>query len=373
MTSRIGGSRFDSGTQWNPSALAAPPPASGAVLRLGSSGPAVIELQKKLNGLGENLPINGTFGPRTQEAVRRLQLAQGIRPANGLVGPETDAALSRPRAGAGMFQASSFEAARPRTRAPVALSVPEPPAAPGRTSGAAPNASAGSLDDLQLRVFERDTRWKSLYQGPHFGDPSATGAPFHERVSQRYFVAGGNSLFSRKSSIYTETHVVANATAENLVSELSKQTFWSGGRVENWKEHPDGTRTYVLKPAGQPGGLKLVEVHERMYPPLRLADGSWVLRVDMSPAEGSAAGRAYFLVKPRPGGGCDVYGRFADVDENSALFSPEDFARNHLLGERGRLSEGGLMNRLLRLPDGTGIGPAVQRAEAATARQSRSR
>jgi hypothetical protein len=373
MTSRIGGSQFDSGARWNRSAVAASPPASGAVLRLGSSGPAVTELQKKLNGLGENLPINGTFGPRTQEAVRRLQLAQGIRPANGIVGPETAAALGRPRAGVTMFQASSFEAAPPRTRAPVALSVPEPPAAPARTGGATPNASAGSLDDLQLRVFERDTRWKSLHEGPHFGDPSATGAPFHERVSQRYFVAGGNSLFTRKSSIYTETHVVANATAENLVSELSQQTFWSGGRVEDWKEHPDGTRTYVLKPAGQPGGLKLVEVHERMYPPLRLADGSWVLRVDMSPGEGSAAGRAYFLVKPRPGGGCDVYGRFADVDENSALFSPEDFARNHLLGERGRLSEGGLTNRLLRLPDGTGIGPAVQRAEAATARQSRSR
>ena len=135
------------------------------MLRLGSSGPAVTELQKKLNGLGEDLPINGTFGPRTQEAVRRLQLAQGIRPANGVVGPQTAAALSRPRAGVTMFQASSFEAARPRTRAPVALSVPEPPAAPARTGGAAPNVSAGSLDDLQLRVFERDTRWKSLYEG----------------------------------------------------------------------------------------------------------------------------------------------------------------------------------------------------------------
>lgn len=371
MTSRIGGSRFDSGPQWDRSAAAAPPPSSGAVLRLGSSGPAVAELQQKLNGLGERLPVNGTFGPRTQEAVRRLQLARGVRPANGIFGPETAAALSRPRVGGAMFQASGFEA--PRPRAPVALSVPEPPASPARAGGAGPNASAGSLDDLQLRVFERDTRWKSLYQGPHFGDPNATGAPFHERVSQRYFVAGGNSLLTQESSIYTETHVVANATAKDLVSELSKQTFWSGGSVEDWKEHPDGTRTYVLKPAGQPGGLNLVEVHERMYPPLQLADGSWVLRVDMNPAKGSAAGRAYFLVKPRPGGGCDVYGRFADVDENSALFSPEDFARNHLLGERGRLSEGGLTNRLLKLPDGTGIGPAVQRAEAATARQSHTR
>src|SRR4051812_24458197 len=226
MTSRIGGSQFDSGAQWNRSAVAVSPPASGAVLRLGSSGPAVTELQKKLNALGEDLPINGTFGPRTQEAVRRLQLAQGIRPANGIVGPETAAALGRPRAGATMFQASSFEAARPRTQAPVALSVPEPPAAPPRTGSAGPNASAGSLDDLQLRVFERDPRWKSLYVGPHFGGPSATGAPFHERVSQRYFVAGGSSLSARRSSIYTETHVVANATAEHLVSELSKQTFW---------------------------------------------------------------------------------------------------------------------------------------------------
>ncbi|HVE82144.1 MAG TPA: peptidoglycan-binding domain-containing protein, partial [Myxococcales bacterium] len=309
MTSRIGVSQFVPGAQWNRAEAAVSPPASGAVLRLGSSGPAVTELQKKLNALGENLPVNGTFGPRTQEAVRRFQLAQGIRPANGIVGPETAAALSRPRAGGTMFQASSFQAAGPRTRAPVALSVPQPPAAPAR------GAPAGSMEDLQLRVFERDTRWKPLYQGPHFGDPGATGAPFHERVSQRYFVAGGNSLLTGQSSIYTETHVVANATAENLVSELSKQTFWSGGKVENWREHPDGTRTYVLKPAG----LSLVEVHEKMYPPLHLPDGSWVLRVDMSPGEGSAAGRAYFLVKPRPGGGCDVYGRFADVNENSAL------------------------------------------------------
>src|SRR5689334_24011381 len=138
MISRIGGSRFDSGAQWNASAVAPPQPASGAVLRLGSSGPDVTELQKKLNGLGETLPINGTFGPRTQEAVRRLQLTQGIRPANGIVGPETAAALSRPRAGAPLFQASSFEAARPGTRAPVALTVPEPPAASARTARATP-------------------------------------------------------------------------------------------------------------------------------------------------------------------------------------------------------------------------------------------
>lgn len=329
---------------------AVPSPTPSAAPRLGASGPAVAALQRQLNARGERLAENGTFGPRTQEAVRRFQLAQRIQPANGIVGPATAAALSRPAAPA-PGTTDTFEAARPRN-APVALRVPSAPPA------------AAAFKDLELGVFDRDPRWKPFHRGPGFGNPNATRLPFHDRVAQRYFVEGGNSMLTRTSSIYTETHVVSNASPEQLVGELTKQTFWSGGKVENWKEHADGTKTYVLKPAG-----KMVEVHEKMHPPVRLPDGAWVMRVDMSAEDGAAAGRAYFLVKPRPEGGADVYGRFANVDENSAAFSPEDFAKNHLLGERGRLnSEGGVMVKLIGLPDGTGIGPAVQRAEAATAR-----
>jgi peptidoglycan hydrolase-like protein with peptidoglycan-binding domain len=63
-------------------------------LRIGSRGPAVIELQTLLNTAGASQPlaVDGDFGPMTHAAVVRFQATRGLAP-DGIVGPRTWAAL----------------------------------------------------------------------------------------------------------------------------------------------------------------------------------------------------------------------------------------------------------------------------------------
>jgi hypothetical protein len=70
------------------------PPAPGArpTLRRGSRGPAVRELQQRLNARGARLVVDGIFGPRTQAAVRTFQRTNGLQ-VDGVVGPRTWARL----------------------------------------------------------------------------------------------------------------------------------------------------------------------------------------------------------------------------------------------------------------------------------------
>ncbi len=59
----------------------------GGVLKKGSSGPAVVQVQKKLG-----IPADGAFGPQTEKAVRRFQGGKGLE-VDGVVGPQTARAL----------------------------------------------------------------------------------------------------------------------------------------------------------------------------------------------------------------------------------------------------------------------------------------
>lgn len=343
-------------TRSTPRPTGAPPPPppstppSTPALRLGASGPAVSALQQQLNARGESLPVTGTFGPRTQEAVRRFQLARNLQPANGVVGPATAAALAAPARDAS--RGDGFESAAPR-RAPVVLTTPQAPAA-------AANA------DLKLALFDAKEPWKPFFTGSRYGDPNAQGAPFAQRVSQRWFVSQGQPGFGPKGAIFTETTQVVKATPERVLAQLRDPHFWNNGSVDDWKAHPDGSFTYALFPAGHLSGVK---VNERMHPPQRQADGSWVVRIDLSRQgngrqllPGQAEGLAYILIRPRPDGSCEVAGRFAGVRESNPLFSAEQFAKNHLLGERGELKAGeSFINKLL--PNDTGFGAMLQRAE----------
>lgn len=63
-------------------------PGSRPILRQGARGPAVEDLQDRLNELGESLVIDGVFGSRTRTAVIRLQHANRINP-DGIVGAMT--------------------------------------------------------------------------------------------------------------------------------------------------------------------------------------------------------------------------------------------------------------------------------------------
>jgi hypothetical protein len=67
---------------------------SATVLRVGSKGEAVRQLQERLNTVGFNIPVDGDFGARTLEAVRNFQRAEGLK-IDGIAGAKTQAALER--------------------------------------------------------------------------------------------------------------------------------------------------------------------------------------------------------------------------------------------------------------------------------------
>ena len=65
------------------------------LLKIGSIGEAVIDLQTSLVKLGYNPgPIDGIFGPKTDAAVRSFQKAYGLV-VDGIVGKNTSAAIDK--------------------------------------------------------------------------------------------------------------------------------------------------------------------------------------------------------------------------------------------------------------------------------------
>jgi hypothetical protein len=68
-------------------ALAVPASADGDVLKRGSRGPVVVQLQQKLG-----VSADGVFGPQTGRAVRSFQARKGLT-VDGIVGSQTAEAL----------------------------------------------------------------------------------------------------------------------------------------------------------------------------------------------------------------------------------------------------------------------------------------
>jgi peptidoglycan hydrolase-like protein with peptidoglycan-binding domain len=62
----------------------------------GYQGGCVNQLQTELNSIDNaGLPVDGIFGPQTQQAVITFQQQNGVSPADGIVGPLTKAALDK--------------------------------------------------------------------------------------------------------------------------------------------------------------------------------------------------------------------------------------------------------------------------------------
>ena len=71
----------------------APPTNGRPVLRRGSKGEAVGELQRQLQKAGFAVAIDDDFGPGTEVAVSAFQKQRGLNPVDGIVGKDTWAAL----------------------------------------------------------------------------------------------------------------------------------------------------------------------------------------------------------------------------------------------------------------------------------------
>lgn len=67
--------------------------AAATMLRLGSVGARVRELQQLLVRAGESVSVDGDFGPATKKAVARFQQSAGLT-VDGIAGPKTSLALS---------------------------------------------------------------------------------------------------------------------------------------------------------------------------------------------------------------------------------------------------------------------------------------
>ncbi|MBT2670463.1 L,D-transpeptidase family protein [Streptomyces sp. ISL-14] len=66
---------------------------TNASLKKGSSGPQVIELQKRLTNLGYSTKgVDGSFGKNTEAAVKKFQKSKKLT-SDGVVGPKTKKAL----------------------------------------------------------------------------------------------------------------------------------------------------------------------------------------------------------------------------------------------------------------------------------------
>jgi len=83
-------------------------PPNDGMLRLGSTGAEVSELQRQLRTLGEHVDVDGEFGPQTDAALRHFQAGHGLV-VDGVAGPLTWGALaaaapnvSVPSAGSGI-------------------------------------------------------------------------------------------------------------------------------------------------------------------------------------------------------------------------------------------------------------------------------
>ncbi|MEJ8810783.1 peptidoglycan-binding protein [Variovorax ureilyticus] len=75
----------------------APPSGNRPVLRRGSSGDAVGDLQRRLRALGFMVAVDNDFGPGTEVAVAAFQTQRDLDPVDGIVGSDTWAALDAAR------------------------------------------------------------------------------------------------------------------------------------------------------------------------------------------------------------------------------------------------------------------------------------
>lgn len=63
-------------------------PTTTPMLRVGSRGDQVTELQQRFARWGYTITVDGWFGPQTEQVVRRWQTSNGIT-SDGIVGPQT--------------------------------------------------------------------------------------------------------------------------------------------------------------------------------------------------------------------------------------------------------------------------------------------
>jgi hypothetical protein len=146
-------------------------------LKHGSSGPAVVQLQKKLR-----ITADGAFGPATEKAVRGYQRGHGLT-VDGVVGPQTAGAL-------GLSLAVGDSAAAHAPRAGSSVSTPPILTKIAKCeSGGDPTAVDPSGTYRGKYQFDRGT-WAAMGGS---GDPAKASAAEQDRRALKLYRARGTS------------------------------------------------------------------------------------------------------------------------------------------------------------------------------------
>ena len=153
-----------------------------ALLRLGSTGPEVANVQRPLG-----VAADGVFGPATDSAVRRFQSRKGLL-VDGVVGPQTRAALGL------------AAPAQPLRRSPAE--------AQATARGAAPTAASGTLEQIancesggNPSDVSPDGRYRGKYQFDvgtwtalgGSGDPAAAPEAEQDRIAAKLLAQNGTA------------------------------------------------------------------------------------------------------------------------------------------------------------------------------------
>jgi peptidoglycan hydrolase-like protein with peptidoglycan-binding domain len=153
--------------------LAAPASADAAVLKRGSRGPLVAQVQQKLG-----VPADGVFGPQTGHALRRFQARKGLT-VDGVVGPQTASAL-----GVDLAEGHTADGGHRSVHVPAAL------ARIARCeSGGNPRAVSSDGTYRGKYQFDRQT-WNAM--GGH-GDPARASEHEQDRRAVALYHARGSS------------------------------------------------------------------------------------------------------------------------------------------------------------------------------------
>lgn len=140
-----------------------------ALLKIGSQGSSVKELQKLLNQAGYNLSVDGIFGDKTQSAVRAYQKANNLG-VDGIVGDQTWGSLR----GGSSFPAlpdTNPEATAPETVPDTQMKEPEA-TAPEATQPSEEVMDALANDDALNQILA--------------AKPGSYQSPYMDKINQLY-------------------------------------------------------------------------------------------------------------------------------------------------------------------------------------------